>query len=259
MARAMSARPDFDAVSRSLRGEIIEHYHRRGESIADEAGLATLETNSRLVPSRAELLIALVRRRGGYDSIEGLEVADLGCGFGAMSLYFACAGARVTGVDLNDERFAVGARVGEDFGLDAAFRRGWVEALPLPDARFDLIVLNNSFCYLTDGSDRRSALEHVFRVARPGAWVVMRNPSLGALVDPFTGLPIVHQLPRALAAPLLRLSARGRARSRVRLRSAPLAKRELRRAGFEEVRVERRVSERRPGRYQHITARRPPA
>jgi SAM-dependent methyltransferase len=252
----MKGGPDFDLVSRRLRGEIIEHYYYRGESIADRAGLTTLETNSSLVPQRARLLIELIERRGGHDSIEGLEVADLGCGFGAMSLYFACAGARVTGVDANPERFAVGARIAGDLGLDARFRLGWLEALPLGDSRFDLLVLNNSFCYLTESSDRRSALDHLHRVARPGACLVMRNPSLAALRDPFTGMPLVHQLPGPVAKPLLRLTQRGRTRSEVRLRPGSIATRELRRAGFEDVRVERGVSERRPGRYQHITARR---
>lgn len=85
----------------------------------------------------------------------------------------------------------------------------------------------------------------------------MRNPSIAAPVDPFTGLPIVHQLPAPLARSVLRLTSRGQNRSRVRLMSAGAARRELRRAGFEQVRAERPPAERRPIRYQHLTARRP--
>jgi hypothetical protein len=43
----------------------------------------------------------------------------------------------------------------------------------------------------------------------------------------------------------------------VRLLSAGAARRELRRAGFEQVRLERGVTGWRPGRYQHLTGRRP--
>ena len=255
----MSDRPDFARIDRSLRGRIIEHYRDRGEAIDDDAGRRTLDTNSTLVPQRAGLLIDLVSRRLGRDSVRGLDVADLGCGFGAISLYFAAAGASVKGVDPNDERFAVGARIAEEMDLDASFQRGWIEALPLEDASFDLIVLNNSFCYLTDRSDRRCALRHVRRVSRPGARLVMRNPGLGSPLDPFTGLPFVHQIPEPVARPFLRLTEKGRTRSKVRLMSAAAAKRELEEAGFDDVQVERAVGERRPARYQHLTAKRPRA
>lgn len=253
----MAAHSEFAPVCRRLRDRIIEHYWQRREAIDDDAGRRTLDTNTTLVPQRAELLLELVARRSGRDSLEGLDVADLGCGFGAMSLYFASAGARVVGVDPNHERLAVGGNVARELGLPATLRRGWFEALPLPDASFDLVVLNNSLCYVTERSDRRWALANALRVLRPGGWLVMRNPSLGSPLDPFTGLPVVHQLPGVLAAPFQRQSALGRTRTKVRMISARSARREVRRAGFAEVRVERGAHERRPSRYQHITARRP--
>jgi SAM-dependent methyltransferase len=248
---------DFTPVCRALRDEIVEHYRARGERIDDDAGLRTLDTNSTLVPERGRMLLELIARRSGRDSVEGLAVGDVGCGFGAISLYFANLGARVVGVDPNAERFAVGARVAARLGLPASFRRGWAEELPLDDASLDLVVFNNSLCYVTDRADRRRALEHALRACRPGARLAMRNPSLAAPLDPFTGLPLVHQLPPLLAKPVLNLTSRGRNRSRVRLMSALAARRELRRAGFEEVRIERPPAERRPIRYQHLTARRP--
>jgi SAM-dependent methyltransferase len=247
----------FAPICRALRDEIVEHYRVRGERIDDDAGLRTLDTNSTLVPQRGSLLLELIARRSGCDSIEGLTVGDVGCGFGAMSLYFAHLGARVIGVDPNFERLQVGARVGERLGLPTSFKRGWAEELPLDDSSLDLVVFNNSLCYVTDRSDRRRALEHARRSCRPGAWLTMRNPSVAAPLDPFTGLPVVHQLPSPLARPLLRLTSSGRNRSRVRLTSAGTARRELRRAGFEAVRIERPPAERRPVRYQHLTARRP--
>jgi SAM-dependent methyltransferase len=249
--------PDFNPIGRALRGEIIEHYRARGEAIDDEAGLRTLDTNSTLVPQRAELLLGLIGRFSGNGSIEGLDVADLGCGFGAISLYFANLGARVTGVDPKSDRLEVGAEVASKLGLDASFKRGWIEEAPLPDAAFDIVVLNNSFCYLTERSDRSQALQHALRISRLGGGLVMRNPTLGSPVDPFTGLPLVHQLPSVIAEPVLRLARRGGTRSKVRLVSGAGARRELRRAGFAEVRLERGLAERRPGRYQHLTGRRP--
>jgi SAM-dependent methyltransferase len=247
----------FAPACRALRDGIIEHYRDRGEVIDDDTGLRTLDTNSTLVPRRARLLVELLRRRSGRESVEGLDVVDLGCGFGAIALYLASLGARVTAVDPNHERFEVGAGVAADLGLPAFFQRGWAEAAPLPDAAFDLLVFNNSLCYVTDRSDRREALRHALRIARPGAWLVMRNPSVATPLDPFTGLPLVHQLPAPLAGPVLRLTPRGRTRSRVRLMTTLAARRELRRAGFQNARAEHGLGERRLGRYQHLTAQRP--
>jgi SAM-dependent methyltransferase len=227
----------------------------RSESIDHEAGRTTLDTNSTLVPERAQLLLDLYRLRSERTSIDGLDLADLGCGFGAMSLYFANAGARVTGIDMNPSRYRVGAALAQRFRLPASFERGWLEEMALPDSHFDLAVMNNSFAYITDRRDRRRALENTLRILKPGGWLVVRDPSRRSPVDPFSGLPVVHQLPRPLARPLLKLSARGRERSQVRLLSPRSGRRALRRAGFDDVR-----SETVPGRrYLHLTARRPEA
>ncbi len=248
---------DFARVVRRLRDEIIEYYRVRGESIEGEEGLRTLDTNSTLVPQRAGLLFDLYAGRTGRDSVEGLTVADMGCGFGAISLYFANAGARVVGMDPNEERFQVGARLAESLRLDASFTRGWLEEMALPDGHFDLVLLNNSLCYVTDRKDRRRGLAHVLRILRPGGWVVARDPSRTSPLDPFTGLPLVHQLPTPLARPVLRLSARGRARSSVRLTSPRAGRRELRRAGFQDVKSAHRAPGKPPARYHHLTGRRP--
>ncbi len=246
----------FAPIAHALRDHIIEHYRDRGQSLHDEAGLRTLDTNSTLTAQRAELLLSALARAGTPVDPEGLRVVDLGCGFGALSVYFAARGASVVGIDPNGERLGVGTAVAREFGLDATFRRGWLEDLVLPDESFDLAVLNNSFCYLVRRSDRRRALANVYRVLAPGGHAVLRNPSRSAPLDPFTGLPLVHQLPPSVAQRIL--SRRRRPRSPVRLRTAGGLTRELRRAEFDHVRAVRVDGTRwRPPRYQHHVARRP--
>ena len=52
------------------------------------------------------------RRSGavtGRDSIEGLRLIDLGCGFGALAVFFAGRGATVTGIDPIADRLEVGS------------------------------------------------------------------------------------------------------------------------------------------------------
>jgi len=70
----------------------------------------------------------------------GTKVLDVGCGTGVVGLTAARVGARVTGVDLTP---ALVARAKENtalMGLEADWREGDAEALPLPDATFDVVV-----------------------------------------------------------------------------------------------------------------------
>jgi SAM-dependent methyltransferase len=253
----MSLDRQYAQVSRALRDGIIEHYRALGENIDTPAGRRTLDTNTVLAAQRGALVLRLLARRGGPADVGGLSIADLGCGFGSLSLYLALAGADVTGVDPNIERATVSAAVAGRLGLPASFQRGWIEDLALEDAAFDLVVLNNSLCYVVDRTDRRAALAHTLRIMRPGAWAVLRNPARMAPLDPFTNLPLVHQLPPRLSRRLLR--RRSPPRSNVRLLTGGGASRELRRAGFVGVRHE--VIDQpwwHPPRYQHHTARKPP-
>lgn len=254
----MSLDRDYAQVSRALRDGIIEHYRARAEDIDTPAGRRTLDTNTILAAQRGALLMRLLARRGGPTDLRGLRVADLGCGFGSLSLYLAVAGGEVVGVDPNVERADVSAAIAARLGLTARFRRGWMEDLTLDDTAFDLVVLNNSLCYVVDRADRRAALRHMLRIMRPGAWAALRNPARAAPLDPFTGLPLVHQLPPRVGRLLVR--RRPQRRSDVRLLTAGAASRELRRAGFTGVRHER-IDQPwwRPPRYQHHIARRPPA
>lgn len=99
----------------------------------------------------------------------GEVVLDLGCGVGFDALLAAQIvgpAGRVVGIDLSPEMLAV-AEAGR---IEAAFpqvefRQGTVEALPFPDASFDL-ALSNGVLNLVP--DKPAALREIFRVLRPG-------------------------------------------------------------------------------------------
>jgi 2-polyprenyl-3-methyl-5-hydroxy-6-metoxy-1,4-benzoquinol methylase len=253
--------PDFNPIAESLRREVLAFFHERGEEITGTAGLNTLETNSGYVERRGEPLVKILRDRAGVESMEGLRVLDLGCGFGALSAFFAARGASVTGVDMKEDRFEVGRAVAAEHGLDAEFRLGRMQDLDLPDEAYDVVVENNSLCYVVPRDDRRAALSETLRVLRPGGHVVIRNPNRWSARDQFTGIPLIQLLPpeQAVAA----ANRLGKERSLVRLTSGPEAVRELRHAGFEEVHnlspPERSwpAFMRPVARYQHVIGRRP--
>jgi ubiquinone/menaquinone biosynthesis C-methylase UbiE len=153
----------------------------------------------------------------------------------------------------------VGRAVAAEYGLDLEFEVGRAERLDLPDESFDLVVMNNSLCYIASADARAAALGEALRVLEPGGWLVTRNPNRAHPIDQFTGLPAVHWLPPRAAS---RVAARlGRPRSSVTLTGPWAAYRELRKAGFEGVRQEPsgpgrpRAYLRWVARYQHLTAR----
>jgi ubiquinone/menaquinone biosynthesis C-methylase UbiE len=256
----MSAR-DFTPIADSLRSSVIEFYAERGESLDDPAGINTLETNSGFVERRATPLLETLRRVTGRDSIDGLRLIDLGCGFGALAVFFARQGAVVTGIDPIADRLEVGRAVATEHNLPVEFSQGWMEKLEFADESFDLAIQNNSLCYIVDRGDRRAALTETARVLGPGGLVVIRNPNRWHPRDQFTGLPLISLLPPHAAT---RLAERlGRPRSEVRLVSPLEAKRELRRAGFADVTLAASPASRWPSfmtpiaRYQHVVARKP--
>lgn len=252
---------DFTPIADSLRSSVLSFYEERGESLDGPAGVNTLETNSGFVERRATPLLETLRRVTGRDSIEGLRLIDLGCGFGALAVWFAGQGAVVTGIDPIADRLEVGRAVAAEHELPVEFSQGRMEELEFADRSFDLAIQNNSLCYITERQERRSALAETFRVLSPGGFVVIRNPNRWHPRDQFTGLPLITLLPPHAAT---RVAERlGHPRSQVRLVSPPEAKRELRRAGFTDITLAASPASRWPefmkpiARYQHLVARTP--
>lgn len=257
----MTPAPGLQAITASLRRAVLDYYDGRGEPLAGTAGQLTLDTNSTLVERRGRPLLEMLARQARVPSVEGRRLVDLGCGFGALSVFFAAQGANVTGIDVNGSRFEVGAAVGREHGQQLTFARGSMHELPLPSEGFDLAVMNNSLCYVTDTDMRRRCLREAFRVLQPGGWLIVRNPNRLTPIDPFTGLPLVAVLDHDRAAAVARRLRRPR--SHVRLTSPWGGRAELRAAGFVEVAgaapPKRRM--RSPAnsiaRYLHVLGRRP--
>jgi SAM-dependent methyltransferase len=251
----------FADISAALRYDVARFYERRGEPLTGAAGMNTLDTNSTLVERRGRPLLAMLAERRGDASLAGLDIVDLGCGFGALGALFAFEGAAVTGVDPAGDRFEVGRGVADRFDLDMRFVEGRMEHSNLPDARFDMAIVNNSLCYVVRKDQRDLAFAEIRRLLRPGGWVVIRDPNRSTPFDPFTNLPFVALLSPERGEWVARRF--GRRRSVVRLTTPRQAARELHAAGLVDVVVSRALG----GpyrqlltpimRYHHLTARRP--
>ena len=254
--------PAFSPIVQELRDEIIEHYERRGERLDTAAGRRTLDTNSTLAARRGRLLLRLLAEQGA-PSVAGRRLLDIGAGFGALSLYFAHLGAEVVAVDPNTARMEVAVAIAARRGLPVSALSAHAELLPLPEDSVDIVVANNSLCYIVQPDAQRLALAEILRVLRTGGWLVARSPNRLHPRDQFTGLPLLGLLPPSLAGRAA--AALGRHRSELHLRSPGGMVRQLRSAGFTQVRFKAPPGERRAfpasaanrlSGYHHVIARR---
>jgi arsenite methyltransferase len=103
------------------------------------------------------------------DLHEGETVLDLGSGAGADVLISAGRvgpSGRAIGLDMTDEMLALGRANAREAGVtNVEFLKGYIEALPLPDASVDVIISN---CVINLSADKQRVIGEAARVLRPG-------------------------------------------------------------------------------------------
>jgi 2-polyprenyl-6-hydroxyphenyl methylase/3-demethylubiquinone-9 3-methyltransferase len=119
----------------------------------------------------------VARDRFGAQPLEGLTIADIGCGGGILSESLAELGGALTSIDPAPNNIEVARRHAERSGLAIDYRNATAEALAESGAQFDIVV----------------ALEVLEHVAGPKAFVA----TLGRLVKP-GGLLFLATLDRTL-------------------------------------------------------------
>jgi len=103
------------------------------------------------------------------DLHEGETVLDLGSGGGADVLISARRvgpTGRAIGLDMTDEMLELARSNAAEAGVEnVEFLKGYLEAIPLPDASVDVIISN---CVINLAGDKPKALVEAARVLRPG-------------------------------------------------------------------------------------------
>jgi arsenite methyltransferase len=129
----------------------------------------------------------------------GQRVVDVACGSGATALLLARAlGCVTVGADLGAGAIEQ-ARRAASAGERASFLVGDAEALPLPDAGFDVAL---SECSLCTFPDKPRAIAEMSRVVRPGGTIAIADVSAD-----------VDDLPAPLRSAAARVSCVADARS----------------------------------------------
>jgi ubiquinone/menaquinone biosynthesis C-methylase UbiE len=123
--------------------------------------------------------------------VNGLAIADVGCGTGRHTLRLATAGARVTALDFSDAMLAK-ARVKPRADAVRWLQHDLTRPLPLPDAGFDRVVC---FLVLDHIPQPAQLLAECRRICRPEGFVLLSvmHPAMmlrgiqARFTDPATG------------------------------------------------------------------------
>lgn len=117
------------------------------------------------VPSAEEFMARLPLR-------PGLRVLDAACGTGNLAVIAARGGAIVHGLDLASNLVVQARARAADEGLFIEYTEGDAEAMPYPNASFDLVV---SMYGVMFAPRPEVVAEELFRVTKPGGLVALAN------------------------------------------------------------------------------------
>lgn len=101
---------------------------------------------------------------------EPLQVLDIGCGTGVISLLLAELGHDVTGVDFAPEMLKCARKKAERTGRSADFYRGDAEALAVPDDAVELVTARHLLWTLPNPE---TAIREWRRVVEPGGRILV--------------------------------------------------------------------------------------
>lgn len=156
--------------SASVDPEDVARFNRLGELWWDKSGKMGILHD--INPIRVTYICDHVRRfllndphalnEPGVRPLEGVRIADIGCGGGILSESLAELGAQVTGIDPAPNNIAVASRHAEQSGLKIDYRNITAEALAETGDQFDVIT----------------ALEVLEHVEGPQAFIAMLGKCL---------------------------------------------------------------------------------
>jgi ubiquinone/menaquinone biosynthesis C-methylase UbiE len=117
--------------------------------------------------------------------LAGADVLELGCGTGCVSAWAARAGARPVGLDNSARQLATARRMQHEFGLAFPLVQADAERVPLPDARFDLVISEYGASIWCDPYRWVPEAARLLRLG--GRLVFLRNSTLLILCAPDVG------------------------------------------------------------------------
>jgi SAM-dependent methyltransferase len=116
------------------------------------------------------------------DDLDGKDTIELGCGTAYVSAWLARRGARPVGIDNSERQLETARRLQREHGLEFPLLHGNAEAVPLPDASFDLVISEYGAAIW---ADPYAWIPEAARLLRPGGDLVfLGNGTLLMLTMP---------------------------------------------------------------------------
>ena len=103
------------------------------------------------------------------DDLDGKDTIELGCGTGYISAWLARRGARPVGIDNSEQQLATARRLQQEHGLEFPLIHGNAEAVPYPDASFDLAISEYG---ASIWADPYKWIPEAARLLRPGGQLI---------------------------------------------------------------------------------------
>jgi len=128
------------------------------------------------------------------DDLAGKDTIELGCGTAYVSAWLARRGARPVGIDNSEQQLATARRLQAEHGLSFPLVHGNAEAVPYPDASFDLAISEYG---ASIWADPHRWIPEAARLLRPGGRLIfLINATLLMLCMPDEERPATNELVR---------------------------------------------------------------
>ena len=128
--------------------------------------------------------------------LAGKDTIELGCGTGYVSAWLARRGARPVGIDNSEQQLATARRLQAEHGIEFPLVHGNAEAVPYPDASFDLAISEYG---ASIWADPYAWIPEAARLLRPGGRLIfLVNGLLLMLAMPSAEAPATNEMLRPL-------------------------------------------------------------
>jgi ubiquinone/menaquinone biosynthesis C-methylase UbiE len=199
----------------SVKELVRQHWDHRAADFDKEA------SHGLLTAGQSQAWHDLMGRVAG---LHPLDVLDVGCGTGFLSLILAELGHRVMGIDLAPSMLEMARAKAKARGLNIDFRSADAEAPDLPHATIDLIVERHVLWTLPDP---KAALDNWRRLLRKGGRLVLIEGHRVGLQPREEYADIYRELPLFGGRPENDITALVASRNFSRVRAEPLMNAEL--------------------------------